>query len=129
MDSDTSRLIIELFAVVGLVMQPIVGALSDKCTSRWGRRRPFLVGGSVIVVINLAAIGWTRDIMDVLIGHADEAAVSYLHALLQSVNLFTYSPFASTNPLPPILFHPSSFTHAPSPILFHLSSFSINAEL
>lgn len=57
-------------------MQPIVGALSDKCTSRWGRRRPFLVGGSVIVIINLASIGWTRDIMDALIGHSDESAVS-----------------------------------------------------
>lgn len=96
-------------------MQPIVGALSDKCTSRWGRRRPFLVGGSVIVVINLAAIGWTRDIMDVLIGHADEAAVSYLHALLQSVDLFSYSP---------ILFHLFSFTHPLSLILFHMSSFT-----
>jgi hypothetical protein len=116
-------------------MQPIVGALSDKCTSRWGRRRPFLVGGSVIVVINLAAIGWTRDIMDVLIGHADEAAVSYLHALLQSVDHFTYSPFhvltfsrthlfSSTH-----LFHPSSFTDPLSHTLFHPFSFSINAEL
>jgi solute carrier family 45 protein 1/2/4 len=57
-------------------MQPIVGALSDKCTSRWGRRRPFLVGGSVIVIINLATIGWTRDIMDLLVGHGDEDAVS-----------------------------------------------------
>jgi hypothetical protein len=60
----------------GLIMQPVVGALSDKCTSRWGRRRPFLVAGSVIVIFNLATIGWTRDIMDVLVGHSDEAAVS-----------------------------------------------------
>ncbi|CAM0136913.1 unnamed protein product [Umbelopsis sp. WA50703] len=58
----------------GLIMQPVVGALSDKCTSRWGRRRPFLVAGSVIVIFNLATIGWTRDIMDVLVGHSDEAA-------------------------------------------------------
>ncbi|KAG2183721.1 hypothetical protein INT43_006732 [Umbelopsis isabellina] len=58
----------------GLIMQPVVGALSDKCTSRWGRRRPFLVAGSVVVICNLFTIGWTRDIIDVLVGHDDEDA-------------------------------------------------------
>jgi solute carrier family 45 protein 1/2/4 len=59
-------------------MQPIVGALSDKCTSRWGRRRPFLVGGSVIVILNLATIGWTRDIVGLVIDRNDETKVRAL---------------------------------------------------
>ncbi|CAO3626891.1 unnamed protein product [Cunninghamella echinulata] len=46
----------------GLIMQPIVGIFSDKCTSKWGRRRPFMVGGSILVVLNLLAIGWTREL-------------------------------------------------------------------
>ncbi|CAO3591090.1 unnamed protein product [Absidia cylindrospora] len=46
----------------GLIMQPIAGAFSDKCTFRWGRRRPFLVAGSLMVVASLIVIGWTREI-------------------------------------------------------------------
>jgi solute carrier family 45 protein 1/2/4 len=43
-------------------MQPVVGVLSDSCKSKWGRRRPFLVGGSVIVIASVLCIGWTREI-------------------------------------------------------------------
>ncbi|CAO3644138.1 unnamed protein product [Mucor fragilis] len=46
----------------GLIMQPVVGVISDSCRSKWGRRRPFLVGGSIIVVLSLLAIGWTREL-------------------------------------------------------------------
>ncbi|KAI9478167.1 MAG: major facilitator superfamily domain-containing protein [Benjaminiella poitrasii] len=46
----------------GLIMQPIVGVISDGCKSKWGRRRPFLVGGSIVVVLSLLIIGWTREI-------------------------------------------------------------------
>lgn len=31
----------------GLVVQPLVGRLSDRCTSRLGRRRPFIVAGAI----------------------------------------------------------------------------------
>ncbi|KAI9283402.1 major facilitator superfamily domain-containing protein [Sporodiniella umbellata] len=46
----------------GLVMQPVVGVISDGCSSRWGRRRPFLIGGSFMVIVSLLIIGWTREI-------------------------------------------------------------------
>ncbi|KAI8064796.1 major facilitator superfamily domain-containing protein [Gilbertella persicaria] len=46
----------------GLVMQPVVGVISDGCRSKWGRRRPFLLGGSIVVVLSLLVIGWTREI-------------------------------------------------------------------
>ena len=37
----------------GMVVQPIVGALSDKTVSPWGRRRPYLLGGAIIASIAL----------------------------------------------------------------------------
>ncbi|KAI9027566.1 major facilitator superfamily domain-containing protein [Phycomyces nitens] len=52
----------------GLLMQPIVGVVSDRCTSRWGRRRPFLVGGSVFVITSLLIIGWTKEITSLFTG-------------------------------------------------------------
>ncbi|KAJ2339385.1 hypothetical protein GGF43_006656, partial [Coemansia sp. RSA 2618] len=46
----------------GLIMQPLVGILSDKSTSRFGRRRPYIVGSTACSVLCLCVIGWTREI-------------------------------------------------------------------
>ena len=37
----------------GMVVQPLVGAMSDKTKSPWGRRRPYLLGGALIASIAL----------------------------------------------------------------------------
>ncbi|MGY1701475.1 MFS transporter [Geodermatophilus sp. SYSU D00766] len=42
--------------VTGLVIQPLIGAISDRTWSpRWGRRRPFVIGGAILCAIILAA--------------------------------------------------------------------------
>ncbi|HTQ09075.1 MAG TPA: MFS transporter, partial [Fimbriimonadaceae bacterium] len=41
-------------AVVALVVPLVVGAMSDRCVSRFGRRRPFIVAGVIINVLGLA---------------------------------------------------------------------------
>ena len=57
-------------------MQPIVGIMADKSTSKWGRRRPVMVGGTVIVSICLLILGWTKEIVAAfieegeLVGHS-----------------------------------------------------------
>ena len=52
--AQTLSLVLGLGAVVALVVTPIAGALSDRCASRWGRRRPFIAAGTVINVVGLA---------------------------------------------------------------------------
>ncbi|KAG0210118.1 hypothetical protein BGX28_009659 [Mortierella sp. GBA30] len=52
----------------GLVMQPVVGVLSDRCTSKLGRRRPFLVVGVAAVVISFLCLGWCKEIMITVFG-------------------------------------------------------------
>ncbi|KAI9828668.1 MAG: hypothetical protein M1832_001771 [Thelocarpon impressellum] len=47
----------------GLIMQPVVGIIADRSKSKWGRRRPFMVGGSILVGICLLTLGWTSDIV------------------------------------------------------------------
>ncbi|KAF8062461.1 major facilitator superfamily domain-containing protein [Lyophyllum atratum] len=44
----------------GLIMQPIIGVLADTSTSRFGRRRPFMMVGTVICVLAMLLLGYTR---------------------------------------------------------------------
>lgn len=46
----------------GLVVQPLVGHMSDRCTSRFGRRRPFIVAGAVSISVAVLIIGHSADI-------------------------------------------------------------------
>ncbi|KAL2344499.1 hypothetical protein Fmac_005784 [Flemingia macrophylla] len=48
--------------ITGLVVQPCVGIWSDKCTSRFGRRRPFILAGSLMISVAVILIGFSADI-------------------------------------------------------------------
>ncbi|TKY58818.1 Sucrose transport protein SUC3 [Spatholobus suberectus] len=52
--------------ITGLVVQPCVGIWSDKCTSRFGRRRPFILAGSLMISVAVVLIGFSADIGYVL---------------------------------------------------------------
>lgn len=43
-------------------MQPLVGVLSDRCTSRLGRRRPFLIAGTAIAAFCLLLFAYAAQI-------------------------------------------------------------------
>ena len=47
----------------GLIMQPLVGAIADRSRSKWGRRRPFMIGGAVVVGFCLLLLGWTAEMV------------------------------------------------------------------
>lgn len=47
----------------GVVVQPFVGALSDQSRLRWGRRKPFIVGGAVGTVISMLILAWVDEIV------------------------------------------------------------------
>lgn len=56
----------------GLIMQPIVGVIADRSTSRWGRRRPFMFFGTILVAMFLLLLGRTKEVVRYFV--ADEAA-------------------------------------------------------
>ncbi|KWU47353.1 hypothetical protein RHOSPDRAFT_6124, partial [Rhodotorula sp. JG-1b] len=45
----------------GLIVQPLVGVLSDGCKSRLGRRRPFIIGGCVLTSLSVMTLGWSKE--------------------------------------------------------------------
>lgn len=48
--------------ISGMIVQPVVGYYSDRCTSRFGRRRPYIAGGAFLVAIAVFLIGYAADI-------------------------------------------------------------------
>lgn len=55
----------------GLVMQPVIGMVSDRWTGKWGRRRPFMVTGTVGVVVCLLVLGWCGDLVGLFVSDED----------------------------------------------------------
>ncbi|EKD14902.1 uncharacterized protein L3040_003882 [Drepanopeziza brunnea f. sp. 'multigermtubi'] len=45
----------------GAFVQPYIGILSDSCENRWGRRRPFIILGTVLTIICTIGLPWTPD--------------------------------------------------------------------
>jgi MFS family permease len=43
-------------AIIGIIIQPTVGYISDYTVSRWGRRKPYIVFGSLLDVVFLLGI-------------------------------------------------------------------------
>ena len=46
--------------VTGLLVQPLVGAMSDRCTSRYGRRTPFFLIGAILCSLSLFAMPYSQ---------------------------------------------------------------------
>lgn len=57
-----------------MICQPVVGVLADRSTSRFGRRRPVLVIGSMCVAVALLVLGWTKEIVGFFIPPGDAAS-------------------------------------------------------
>ncbi|KAK2981728.1 hypothetical protein RJ640_005980 [Escallonia rubra] len=81
----------------GLFVQPLAGLMSDRCTSRFGRRRPFIVAGASSIVFAVLVIGHSADI-GWLLGDRGEIKVRAIAAfvvgfwLLDVANNMTQGP-------------------------------------
>ena len=50
-----------------LIAYPLTGALSDRTVSRWGRRKPWILGGALVFAAGLVLLGLAADIVSVTI--------------------------------------------------------------
>lgn len=56
----------------GLIIQPLIGVIADRSRSKWGRRRPFMVFGSLVVALCLIVLGWTSEIVSIFVKDAEK---------------------------------------------------------
>jgi len=55
--------------VIATIIQPISGAISDRWVSRWGRRRPLIVIGTLFDLVFLAILGWAGGLVWLFAGY------------------------------------------------------------
>jgi len=76
-----------VIAVVGVIapilIQPTVGVISDYTMTRWGRRKPYILAGTVLDVVFVVAIATSNGFL----------ALAALYFLLQLSSNFAQGPF------------------------------------
>ncbi|MGK2851612.1 MAG: MFS transporter [Candidatus Limnocylindrales bacterium] len=70
-------------AVIAAIVQPTVGAISDYTVSRWGRRKPYILVGSVLDLVFLIGLAMSNDLI----------AIAAFIALLQFSANLAQGPF------------------------------------
>ncbi|KAK8087974.1 hypothetical protein PG997_002935 [Apiospora hydei] len=75
----------------GLIVQPIVGAIADESRSKWGRRRPFIAGGSIIVALGLLVLGFTKEIITAFFGEGEGAKNITIFVAVLSIYIVDFS--------------------------------------
>ncbi len=73
--------------LVALVSNPFFGLLSDRTPGRWGRRRPYILGGTLLNIVGLALMLAAPNIITLmlalcLVQAANNAAAAPFHAFL-----------------------------------------------
>ncbi len=77
-------LVLGVGALFALVANPLAGRLSDRTTSRWGMRRPWILGGALVGLGAFALIGAATSVWVVLVGWC--LAQTAMNALLAAAN-------------------------------------------
>jgi MFS family permease len=70
-------------SIVALLVQPTIGSLSDYTSSRWGRRKPYILVGSILDVVFLFGIATSNGLL----------AIAVFVILLQFSSNFAQGPF------------------------------------
>lgn len=72
-----------LFAMVKIydgLIDPAIGAWTDRVTTRWGRRLPFILAGGILMPLSIAMVFGAPDVGSILITQAITTLALLLHA-------------------------------------------------
>lgn len=50
-----------VYGIIDAIDNPVFGYISDRTRTRWGRRRPYLIVGAILLLIGMFALFWVPD--------------------------------------------------------------------
>jgi Na+/melibiose symporter-like transporter len=74
--------------MLAIIVQPIAGAISDRSGFSWGRRRPFILAGTLVAMLFLSGIGWVGSFL----------AIFVVYCLLQIASNTSQGPYLAFIP-------------------------------
>ncbi|KAG2186913.1 hypothetical protein INT44_003140 [Umbelopsis vinacea] len=83
----------------GLLVQPLIGAFSDKCTSRFGKRRPYIFVSGILTCLSMLGVAYARDMADWIVangayeGEESQKAARRQWAIIICVSSFYFLDF------------------------------------
>lgn len=108
---ENMSIILGMGPLLGFIFVPIIGRASDNCFSSWGRRRPFIVGISSILMFALITIPYSDWISLSLFGPGSLSKTGALLILTIGVVLLDFTSQACLTPCEALLSDASKDTN------------------
>jgi solute carrier family 45, member 1/2/4 len=80
----------------GAVVHPCFGVWSDQCQSSWGRRKPFILVGAVILIFSILSLAWADSTTQAVLGHYTTEEAKRTILIILSL-LLTFTMFVAIN--------------------------------
>nr|XP_020017843.1 membrane-associated transporter protein isoform X2 [Castor canadensis] len=93
-----------LSPVLGFLLQPVVGSASDYCQSRWGRRRPYILTLSIMMLVGMALYLNGDAVVSALIANPRMKLVWAISITMIGVVLFDFAADFVDGPIKAYLF-------------------------
>ncbi|ORZ13735.1 major facilitator superfamily domain-containing protein [Absidia repens] len=78
----------------GLIVQPLIGAFSDKCTSRFGKRRPYIVASGLLTCLAMVGVAYAKELGGTVARWtSDDAQLEHTYAIVVAVGSFYFLDF------------------------------------
>jgi len=72
--------------ILAMLVQPIAGARSDQFRSRWGKRKPFIAFGTLLDVVALIGIAYSKSLVGIFVGYiALQVSSNIAHGPMQGL--------------------------------------------
>ncbi|KFR17864.1 Membrane-associated transporter protein, partial [Opisthocomus hoazin] len=90
--------------VLGFVLQPVVGSASDHCTCSWGRRRPYILGLGIVMLLGMTLYLNGDEMISAFIGERDKRRTWAIVVTMLGVVLFDFAADFIDGPIKAYLF-------------------------
>jgi len=88
----------------GIFVQPLFGIWSDRCRVSWGRRRPFIALGGIVLIFSLLGLAWTKSLIGMIFAapvfsSGSQHAHDYRYTTMAMANILTYCLYFAIQPI------------------------------